>query len=224
MIWLVGKDLVQYRQIMHSLNVQKIANEQYENITDVFKILDKKPEAILIDIDGIETVSLEFCWIVNHNSKFSKATIMVFSSNVDEALEVSAFEAGVADFIVKPFKKEAVLSRINARLNNFSSTRLIRTVDNDVLEINKEDFSISYRNTLISLSKKEFELLYLLASNPGKVFKRDELYKRIWSGDYDPNDRSIDVHILRIRKKLTDNVISTIKGVGYRFNNQQKTV
>ncbi len=220
MIWLVGKDLNQYRPLLHTFSNQKIASKHYESLTDALRVLDQKPDAILIDIDGVEQLSLEFCWIVNHNINYKKASIFIFSSNADETLEVSAFEAGASDFIVKPFRKDAVLSRIQSRLNNFSENHLIRSSLNGetVLEINKEEFSVLFKDEMITLSRKEFELLYLLAGNPGKVFSREELYKRVWSNEYDPKDRTIDVHILRLRKKLDDNIITTLKGVGYRLN------
>jgi two-component system alkaline phosphatase synthesis response regulator PhoP len=220
MIWLVGKDLGEYRPLINTLSTQKIFSKEYNNLSDVLRVLDQMPDAIIIDVDGIEALSLEFCWIVNHNLKYKKANIIFFSSNNDSNLEVSAFEAGVSDFILKPFKKEAAISRIQSRLNIHSDKHVIRTSQNGetIFEINKEDFSVLFKDSLITLSKKEFELLYVLAANPGKVFGREELYKKIWSSEYDPKDRSIDVHILRLRKKLDENIITTLKGIGYRFN------
>jgi two-component system alkaline phosphatase synthesis response regulator PhoP len=177
MIWLVGEDLNQYRQLLHSFAVQKIPNRQFDRLADVIHNIEQKPEAILIDIDGIEQLSLEFCSIVSHKQYNCKTNILLFSSNTDENVEVSAFEAGANDFILKPFKHTAVLQRIQARLDKLSSTQVLKLIlhPTHTLEINKEEFTVQYDGNEITFSKKEFELLFLLASNPGNVFRREEL-------------------------------------------------
>jgi two-component system alkaline phosphatase synthesis response regulator PhoP len=220
MIWFVGKTLEQYQPVIRSLNVNRIQSRQYASLTDVLNLIDEKPQAIVIDMDGIETLTLEFCWIVTHNLNPKRTNILLFSSNSDESLEVSAFQSGASDFILKPFKDQPVVSRISSRIGFTNENSMLRSSGNgqQTLEINKDEFSVIYDGNEITFSRKEFELLYLLASHPGKVFSREEIYKKIWTGAFDPKERTIDVHILRVRKKLDDNVISTLKGVGYRFN------
>jgi two-component system alkaline phosphatase synthesis response regulator PhoP len=220
MIWLVGQDLNQYRQLIHSFVIRKIQSRQFHALSEVINNKNESPDAILIDIDGMEALSLEYCWIATHSNDNKKTNILLFSSNADEAIEVSAFEAGANDFILKPFKPAAVVERISTRLEKVSSKHVIRSVvdGEHPLEIDKEKFSVRFKEEEVLFSRKEFELLFLLAGNPGKVYRREELYKALWSGEYDPKDRTIDVHILRIRKKISDNSIITIKGVGYRFN------
>jgi two-component system alkaline phosphatase synthesis response regulator PhoP len=220
MIWFVGKKLEQYKPVMHTLSANKINSRQYESLTDVMKQMDQKPMAIVIDMDGIETLSLEFCWIVTHNMNPKQTNILLFSSNSDEKLEVSAFQSGASDFILKPFREQSVVSRISSRIGINNDNSIVRSSGNgkQMLEINKDQFSVVYNGTEINFSRKEFELLHLFASQPGKVFSREDLYKKIWTGTFNSKERTIDVHILRIRKKLDDSVITTLKGVGYRFN------
>ena len=220
MIWLVGKNPLQFNTLAHSLQVGKMPSRQYENLTEVLNFIEEKPEAILIDMDGMEELSLEFCWIVTQKLSLKNTSIILFSSNKNESMEVSAFQSGASDFILKPFKEKPVFSRIISRLHQPNDKHILRhTINgNEILEINREEYSVRYRNEEITLSRKEFELLYLFAGNPGKVFSREELYKRIWSGLFDPKERTIDVHILRLRKKLDEKLIATLKGVGYRFN------
>ena len=150
-----------------------------------------------------------------------KHTFMVFlTARSEEYSEMAGFNVGADDYIAKPIKPRALTSRINAILKrNIHSIEA--EVENKVeigdLIIDREAFLVFRNSAKIVLAKKEFELLYLLASKPGKVYTRDVILKSIWEDSVVVTNRTIDVHIRKLREKLGDNYVSTVKGVGYKF-------
>jgi two-component system alkaline phosphatase synthesis response regulator PhoP len=149
-----------------------------------------------------------------------KNTFMVFlTARSEEYSEIAGFNVGADDYIAKPIKPRALVSRINAILRRNSPTE--ETPDNKLeigdLVIDREAYLVYQKGVKVVLAKKEFELLYLLASKPGKVYTREVILKNIWEDSVVVTNRTIDVHIRKLREKLGDEVVATVKGVGYKF-------
>lgn len=176
------------------------------------------PDLILLDImmpyqDGVET-----CRQLRNIKELNNTHIIMLTARSEEYSEVAGFEVGADDYIIKPIKPRALLSRISAALRRKkefleeSDTILI----GDLL-IDKSSYSITIGDRQITLPKKEFELLYFLAKNPNKVFDRNNLLESIWGTDVYVLARTVDVHIRKVREKIGDGYIRTVKGVGYKF-------
>ncbi|MCF8284462.1 MAG: response regulator transcription factor [Sphingobacteriales bacterium] len=178
-----------------------------------------QPELIILDImmpklDGIET-----CRQLRALPEF-KTTFMVFlTARSEEYSEISGFNVGADDYIAKPIKPRALISRINAilRRNAMADTEVENKIEIGDLVIDREAYLVFQRGQKVVLAKKEFELLYLLASKPGKVFTREVILNNIWEDSVVVTNRTIDVHIRKLREKLGDDYVATVKGVGYKF-------
>jgi two-component system alkaline phosphatase synthesis response regulator PhoP len=144
--------------------------------------------------------------------------LLFLTARGEEFSELAGFEAGADDYIIKPIKPRVLISRLKAILRrNVNDSLPKETLEFPDLKIDRERFSVTYLGKVLQFPKKEFELLSLLASKPGKVFTREQILEAIWGDDVLVVDRTIDVHIRKIREKLDDNFIQTIKGVGYKF-------
>ncbi len=180
---------------------------------------DFLPDLIVLDIMMPEIDGIETCRLLRENKKFKDTFIIFLTARSEEYSEVAAFQNGANDYLVKPIKPRALLSRVEAyfrRLveNNYSD--LIKIKD---LVIDRVSFQVTTENKgVIVLPKKEFEVLYYLAKKAGKVFSRDELLNKIWGEDVAVTPRTVDVHIRKIREKIGESYIKTIKGVGYKFD------
>lgn len=175
------------------------------------------PELILLDImmpqqDGVET-----CRLIREIPEMADVHIIFLTARAEEYSEVAAFEAGADDYITKPIKPRALMSRISALFRKDSKNKTKPQVVVGNLTIDRSSYTVSVSGKQFSLPKKEFELLYFLAQNPNKVFSRDELLQNIWGTDVYVLARTVDVHIRKVREKIGDGFISTVKGVGYKF-------
>jgi two-component system alkaline phosphatase synthesis response regulator PhoP len=179
------------------------------------------PDLILLDImmpqlDGIETGR-----ILRQTAALQKTYILFLTARSEEYSEVAAFEIGADDYITKPIKPRALMSRINAMFRREAQKAdpndEIRILD---LTISKQNYTVTQGDKSLVLPKKEFELLFFLAQTPNKVFGREELLQRIWGADIYVLERTVDVHIRKLREKLGEGYIRTLKGVGYMFTNQ----
>lgn len=179
------------------------------------------PHLILLDVMMPNMDGVEVCEKIRANAKFSDTLIAFLTARNEAFMQIAALDSGGDDFISKPIKPNVLKSRINAILRRHQDF-LVKTTENQLkfgeLEINQDQFNISLNGKVIPLAKKEYELLYLLASKPGKVFKRAEIMNKVWGDDVIVGDRTIDVHIRKIREKIGDKYIATLKGVGYRFD------
>ncbi len=180
---------------------------------------DFKPDLILLDVmmprqDGIETARQ-----LRQISDFKDIYILFLTARAEEYTEVAAFDVGADDYIVKPIKPRALVSRIKAILR-----RDTQQVENDAvveigqLVINRTNYSVINHGNPLVMPKKEFELLYFLAKHPNKVFNRDELLEKVWGVDVYVVERTVDVHIRKLREKIPEQYIKTLKGVGYMFS------
>jgi two-component system alkaline phosphatase synthesis response regulator PhoP len=177
------------------------------------------PDLVLLDImmpkmDGVET-----CRQLRAMPDLQNTFIVFLTARAEEYSEVAAFDVGADDYITKPIKPRALMSRISALFRRDSkkksTTAQIKIGD---LVIDRTSYTIKVKGKEISLPKKEFELLFFLAQNPNKVFGRDDLLQNIWGSDVYVLARTVDVHIRKVREKIGDDYITTVKGVGYKFN------
>ncbi len=189
------------------------------NGIEALKIADKlKPDIILMDVMMPEMDGIETCRKMKENSSLKETPIVFLTARGEEYSELAGFEAGADDYIIKPIKPRVLISRIKALLRRkFNNKELESQIEFENLLIDRETFTVTYNKNILKFPKKEFELLSLLASKPGKVYTRDQILESIWGDDVLVVDRTIDVHIRKIREKLDDNFIQTIKGVGYKF-------
>jgi len=159
---------------------------------------------------------MEVCQILRSQPDFANTLIIILTALNDEASHLKGFEVGADDYVSKPISPKVLISRVNAlfRRSFRSDDAIIKIGD---LQIDKEQFLVKYHGQDIILAKKEFELLALLASKPGRVFLRHEILNQVWGADVIVGDRTIDVHIRKIRQKLNIDCITTVKGVGYKF-------
>ena len=159
---------------------------------------------------------MEVCNLLRQQPAFKNTLIIFLTALSDEGTEVKGLESGADDYLTKPVSPKILVSKVNALFRRFSKDgpKVLRVGD---LEIDREKYMINYKGTDIVLARKEFELLALLAGKPGKVFLRNEILNTIWGTEVIVGDRTIDVHIRKIRQKLDLDCISTVKGVGYKF-------
>jgi len=177
------------------------------------------PDLIVLDIMMPKMDGIEACRIMRTMPEF-KNTFMVFlTARSEEYSEIAGFNVGADDYIAKPIKPRALVSRINAILRRNAPADEV--IDNKLeignLIIDREAYLVYQNGEKVVLAKKEFELLYLLASKPGKVYTREVILKNIWEDSVVVTNRTIDVHIRKLREKLGDDCVATVKGVGYKF-------
>lgn len=189
-----------------------------DGVEAIRKAREFRPDLILLDImmpnkDGIETIKE-----LRQNPDFEHTAIIFLTALSDEKSEIEGLKTGADDYIAKPIKPELLATRISAALRRVKKDEdQEQKISFGDLEINKTKFTVTYQGADISLAKKEFELLSLLASKPGRVFLRNEILQRVWGTDVIVGDRTIDVHIRKIRQKIGLDLITTVKGVGYKF-------
>lgn len=201
-----------------------LLNEGFEVITakDGDEAIEKArrtmPDLIVLDVMMPKKTGVEVCQILRGQPIFKETLIIFLTAVNDEITQIKGLETGADDYISKPISPKVFISRINAlfrRINKSETRKLV--IGN--LTIDPERFQVMVGDQEVILAKKEFELLYLLALKPGRVFLRNEILNQVWGHDVIVGDRTIDVHIRKIRQKLGIDCITTIKGVGYKFEN-----
>ncbi len=180
------------------------------------------PHLIILDVmmpvmDGIET-----CERLRMDKRFENTVILFLSARGEDYSQVAAFESGADDYVTKPIKPRIFNSKVKAMLRRFLKDDVGDSLVLGDMEINVEEYKVIQKGDEITLPRKEFELLYLLASKPGKVFKRLKIMESVWGSDVVVGDRTIDVHIRKLREKLGDDYFKTVKGVGYKFVNAKE--
>ena len=185
------------------------------------KLDEFDPHLIILDVmmpgmDGIET-----CENIRSNSKYDHIIITFLTARAEDYSQVAGLEAGADDYINKPIKPKVLVSRVKALLRRKGiitkeevSNSIIKVQD---IVIDRERYIVTLDEESLNLPRKEFEILYLLASKPGKVFNREEIFHKIWGDDVIVGGRTIDVHVRKLREKLGRNYIETVKGIGYKF-------
>lgn len=199
-----------------------LEKEGYQVIAakDGDEALDKakhsQPDLIVLDMMMPKKNGMEVLEILRAQAAFKNTLIMFLTALSDEATQLKGFHTGADDYISKPVSTSVFVSKINALFRRMQKPNSkIITIGN--LVIDPEKYLVNYEGKDIVLAKKEFELLYLLGSKPGRVFLRNEILSQVWGNDVIVGDRTIDVHIRKIRQKLGIDCITTVKGVGYKF-------
>jgi len=179
------------------------------------------PDLIILDVMMPEMDGIEACRLMRSMPEFKHVFMVFLTARSEEYSEIAGFHVGADDYIAKPIKPRALMSRINAILRR-NTTEIIDDQVVDKLEISdlvidRDSFLVFRGEEKFVLAKKEFELLYLLASKPNKVFTREQILKAIWEDSVVVTNRTIDVHIRKLREKIGDSYVTTVKGVGYKF-------
>ena len=199
-----------------------LENEGYkvfsaENGKEALKLADQHlPNLIILDLmmpimDGIEA-----CERLRMDKKFNNTLIMFLSARGEDYSQVAAFESGADDYVTKPIKPRILNSKVKALLRRFRND-FSQILSYQNIIIDSEKYTVEVDGKKINLPRKEFELLFLLAGRPGKVFKREKIMESVWGSDVIVGDRTIDVHVRKLREKIGENLLKTIKGVGYQF-------
>lgn len=175
-----------------------------------------KPQLILLDVMMPKVNGLEACKKIRLFPELSNILIAFLTARGEDYSQLAGFDAGADDYITKPIRPKVLVSRVKALLRRFREEGET-SLEFDHLSIDKNEYKITVNEQEIDVPKKEFELLVLLASQPGKVFKREDILSEIWGSGVVVGDRTIDVHIRKLREKIGDEMIRTVKGVGYQF-------
>ncbi|HEY0092413.1 MAG TPA: response regulator transcription factor [Flavobacterium sp.] len=176
------------------------------------------PHLIIMDVMMPEMDGMEACEIIRNTPELSNVIITFLSARSEDYSVVAGFNAGADDYISKPIKPKLLVTKVKGLLRRLTQEgNSPETLHVAGIEVNRESYRIVKSNIEILLPRKEFELFYLLASKPGKVFKRTEILERVWGTDVLVGSRTIDVHIRKLREKIGDQLIKTIKGVGYKL-------
>ncbi|NNE16506.1 MAG: response regulator transcription factor [Saprospiraceae bacterium] len=197
-----------------------ILETAYDGEEGYEKAINFKPDLILLDVMMPKMDGIEMCEKIRTEAKMKDVLIAFLTARSESFTHISALDSGGDDFINKPIKPNVLKSRVKALLRrhpgNKKETNEVITFGK--MTINKESFTVEINDKTIPLAKKEFELLDLLISKPGKVFKRAEILQKVWGREVIVGDRTIDVHVRKLREKIGNDSIVTLKGIGYRFN------
>jgi two-component system alkaline phosphatase synthesis response regulator PhoP len=199
-----------------------LQNEGYDVITakNGNEALEKakriRPDLVVLDIMMPGKTGVEVCELLRAQPAFKETLIIFLTAISDEGTQIKGLETGADDYVSKPVSPKVFLSKVNSLFRRLKKTDA-KTLKVDGMTIDPERFIVQLNEQDVMLAKKEFELLYLLASKPGRVFLRNEILNQVWGADVIVGDRTIDVHIRKIRQKLGIDCITTVKGVGYKF-------
>jgi two-component system alkaline phosphatase synthesis response regulator PhoP len=177
------------------------------------------PNLIIMDVMMPNMDGIEACEKLRSDDKFNDTIIMFLTARGEDYSHVAAYDAGADDYVTKPVKPKVLVSKVKGLLR-----RLKKVIANDVnqivfddIKIDREKYKVYISDKALNLPRKEFELLYLLASKPDKVYKREKIMETVWGSEVVVGDRTIDVHIRKLREKVGDKYFKTVKGVGYKF-------
>ncbi|MFY8126896.1 MAG: response regulator [Chitinophagaceae bacterium] len=188
---------------------------------DALEIAKKvQPQLFILDVMMPFKTGIEVCELLRKDINFKQTPIILLTALGDETSHIKGLEAGADDYITKPVSTNILVTRIQTLLRRVSGTNAtssLKTLEFDDIKIDPNAFLVVINSQEIILAKKEFELLYLLAGTPGKVFLRNEILNQVWGNEVIVGDRTIDVHVRKIRQKLNLDCIATVKGVGYKF-------
>jgi two-component system, OmpR family, alkaline phosphatase synthesis response regulator PhoP len=207
-------EIVEYNLAAEGYQVFKAEN----GLEAIKKAKKNHPHLIILDVMMPEMDGIEACEKLRNIPDLSDTIITFLTARGEDYSQVAGFEAGADDYITKPIKPKVLVSKVKALLRRFKeSTNEEATVNLGNLTINREEYKVIKNKKEIILPRKEFELLALLASKPGKVFKREDILDKVWGNEVVVGGRTIDVHIRKLREKIGDDSFKTVKGVGYKF-------
>jgi two-component system alkaline phosphatase synthesis response regulator PhoP len=183
----------------------------------VEKTIELSPKLILMDLMMPVMDGIEACITIRNNTLISQPIISLLTSRAEDYSQIAGFDAGADDYISKPIRPRLLLSKINSLLRRPSMDEVVPSDDSSI-KIDRGSYLVTVNGEELTFPKKEFELLELLVGRPGKVFTRDQIMSIIWGNDAIVGERTIDVHIRKLREKLGNDYIRTVKGVGYTYN------
>jgi two-component system alkaline phosphatase synthesis response regulator PhoP len=184
----------------------------------IAKAKKELPQLIILDVMMPEMDGIEACENIRKIPELQNTIITFLTARSEDYSQVAGFDAGADDYITKPIKPKVLVSKVKALLRRLKDdTKTSTTLNVGNIEINREEYKIINNGKEIILPRKEFELFYLLATKPGKVFTREEILDKVWGNEVVVGGRTIDVHIRKLREKIGDDFFKTIKGVGYKI-------
>ena len=177
------------------------------------------PNLIIMDVMMPNMDGIEACEKLRSDDKFNDTIIMFLTARGEDYSHVAAYDAGADDYVTKPVKPKVLVSKVKGLLRRLQKViaKDINEIVFDDIKIDREKYKVYISDKVLNLPRKEFELLYLLASKPDKVYKREKIMESVWGSEVVVGDRTIDVHIRKLREKVGDKYFKTVKGVGYKF-------
>jgi len=177
------------------------------------------PNLIIMDVMMPNMDGIEACEKLRSDDKFNDTIIMFLTARGEDYSHVAAYDAGADDYVTKPVKPKVLVSKVKGLLRRLKKViaKDINEIVFDDIKIDREKYKVYISDNVLNLPRKEFELLYLLASKPDKVYKREKIMETVWGSEVVVGDRTIDVHIRKLREKVGDKYFKTVKGVGYKF-------
>ncbi len=177
------------------------------------------PNLIIMDVMMPNMDGIEACEKLRSDEKFNDTIIMFLTARGEDYSHVAAYDAGADDYVTKPVKPKVLVSKVKGLLRRLQKViaKDINQIVFDEIKIDREKYKVYISDNVLNLPRKEFELLYLLASKPDKVYKREKIMETVWGSEVVVGDRTIDVHIRKLREKVGDKYFKTVKGVGYKF-------
>ena len=190
------------------------ASDGLEGLEKTKKI---KPDLIIVDLMMPKMNGIEMCENIRNDKKLSNVIILFLTARSEDYTQIAALDSGADDFIKKPIKPKLLISKVKSITRRFSKNKNLKNYIHKDVELDIEKYSVKIKGDNINLARKEFDLLKLLINQPGKVYTREEILNDVWGNDIHVVDRTIDVHINRLRDKLGQKFIETVKGIGYKI-------
>jgi two-component system alkaline phosphatase synthesis response regulator PhoP len=210
------RDILKYNLEKEGFQVDVSSNGEEGFI----KIKETLPDLVILDVMMPGMDGIEVCELIRSTPECDHIIICLLTARNEDYSQIAGLDSGADDYVAKPVKPKVLVSRINALLRRKGKGFEEKTVSNDLI-INREKYIVERNGEVLHLPRKEFELLALLASRPHKVFERDVILETVWGTEIIVGDRTIDVHVRKLREKLGDSYITTVKGVGYKFSNPE---
>ena len=190
------------------------ASDGLEGLEKTKKI---KPDLIIVDLMMPKMNGIEMCENIRNDKKLSNVIILFLTARSEDYTQIAALDSGADDFIKKPIKPKLLISKVKSIMRRFSLNKNLKNYIHKDVELDIEKYSVKIKGDNINLARKEFDPLKLLINQPGKVYTREEILNDVWGNDIHVVDRTIDVHINRLRDKLGQKFIETVKGIGYKI-------
>lgn len=212
------RDILEFLE--YNLNKEGFSVATASSGNEALKVaVQTKPDLILMDVMMPERDGIETCIELREMREMQNTIIAFLTARNEDYSQIAGFDAGADDYITKPIKPRVLVSRVKALLRRGVDKRSVSSdkIEIDGLKIDLDRYTVEFNSELLDLPKKEFELLVLFASRPGHVFNRDTILSRVWGDEVVVGERTIDVHVRKLREKFGNKTIKTIKGVGYKF-------
>lgn len=211
------RDILKYNLEKEGFHVDVASNGE----EGLLKIKSKTPDLVILDVMMPHMDGIEVCESIRSNSAYDAMIVCLLTARNEDYSQIAGLDSGADDYVAKPVKPKVLVSRINALLRRKGKIEPDTSTVNDLI-INREKYIVEKNGVVLHLPKKEFELLALLASKPSTVFERDVILETVWGTDIIVGDRTIDVHVRKLREKLGGSYITTVKGVGYKFSQPEE--